>query len=639
MLKKLLLLSLIIAFSYNLVQADGRLIPQAQYDKIVRMQYKVKIVGDALVGEKIDGRTHRNDVVVNQPINKSLFRGPSTISFGELDFVTSVSYTPTTGQSIYDLQSNGTPIHLWMNPVNYNQVHAVYMTADYGDVGFANRRGKYYYSSDRGATWSFIAEVPNTGDHTGYICVAGMSDENILVADHVVYGTDPSRAMVFKDIFPGLGSFITLDPGTGSLGANPIWPRIIATSSITNTNKFFLISSQNTPGDTAFFNVGTSLTAPGTYTGWTPQIDCDVAETYAVARGDDGRIGVAYKNNEAHFLANSGDVYFIESTNDGATFSTPLKIFDADFSTTGDSLGAIRGVSISYQYDKPKVVFETIWQDPAPGQYRPLWPSKIRFWSTTLSGSDPDRSIVIADSNTVWLPKDSIFSGPNDVFGPVCRPVIGRSSDNNVIFTAFIVQTNKFMGMPDTANFHAVYLTASGDGGVTWKRPVNITPETPLMDWVYPSMTPINDMDGTDYYVNMIIQKDTVPGSFVQGAANGQSLAQQMFVRVKISQDSVDVGIQNISNEIPGDYSLSQNYPNPFNPTTSIRFELPTASNVTLKVYNVRGQLVEILVNNEQVSAGYKEVEFDATNLSSGIYFYSIQAGNFKATKKMILIK
>nr|MBC8484697.1 hypothetical protein [Bacteroidota bacterium] len=117
MLKKLLLLSLIIAFSYNLVQADGRLIPQAQYDKIVRMQYKVKIVGDALVGEKIDGRTHRNDVVVNQPINKSLFRGPSTISFGELDFVTSVSYTPTTGQSIYDLQSNGTPIHLWMNPV------------------------------------------------------------------------------------------------------------------------------------------------------------------------------------------------------------------------------------------------------------------------------------------------------------------------------------------------------------------------------------------------------------------------------------------------------------------------------------------------------------------------------------------
>lgn len=637
MLKKLLLLSFIIAFSYNLVQADGRLIPQAQYDKIVRMQYKVKIVGDAIVGERIDGNIHRNEVTVNRSINRPLFRGPSTISFGELDFVTSVDYTPTTGQSIYDLQSNGTPVHLWMNTLNYDQVHAVYMTADYGDVTFADRRSKYFYSADRGVTWSFIAQVPHD-IRSGYVCVTGKSDGNILVANHSNAGGDPTRAQVFSDIHPGLGQFDRLNPGIGSLGAAPIWPRLIATSSITNTNKFLLIGSQNTPGDTTFFNIGTSLT-DSTFTGWTPQMECDVAETYAIARGDDGRIGVAFKNNEAHFLANSGDVYFVESTDNGATFSTPLKIFDADFSPTGDSLGAIRGVSLSYQYDKPKVVFETIWQDPAPGQYRPLWPSKIRFWSSTLPGTDPDKSIVIADTNNVWFPKDSLFSGPNDVFGPLCRPTIGRSSDNNVIFTAFIVQTNKFMGMPDTANFHAIYLTASGDGGATWKTPVSITPETPLMDWTYPNMTPINDMDGADYYVNMLIQKDTIPGSFVQGAANGQSLAQQMFTRVKISQDSIDVGIQNISNEIPGNFSLSQNYPNPFNPTTSIRFELPTTSNVTLKVYNVRGQLVEILVNNEQVSAGFKEVEFNATNLASGIYFYSIQAGDFKATKKMILIK
>ena len=635
MLKKLFLLSLLVVFSNNLLQAHGRLIPQDQYDKLLRMQYKVKIVGDALVGERIDVRTHSNDIVVNRPINKSFFKGPSTISFGELDFVTSVGYTPTTGQSIYDLQSNGSPVQIWQNPLYPDQIHAVYMTANYNDPSFTNRRCKYFYSSNRGVTWTFICEVPIV-TRSGYVCVTGMSDGNILVANHSNAGGGSTRAQVFADIFPGLGSFVRLDPGDG--GHVAIWPRIVATSSITNPNKFFLISSQNTPGDTAFFNVGTSLTAPGTYTGWTPQIDCDVAETYAVARGDDGRIGVAYKNNEAHFLANSGDVYFVESTDDGATFSTPLKIFDADFSPTGDSLGAIRGVSISYQYDKPKVVFETIWQDPALGNYRPLWPSKIRFWSTTLPGTDPDRSIVIADTNNVWYPKDSLFNGPNDVFGPLCRPVIGRSSDNNALFSAFIVQTNKFMGMPDTANFHAIYLTTSADSGATWLKPVKITPNSPVMDWTYPSMTSINDVDTNNYYVNMTIQKDTIPGSFVQGAVNGPSLAQLMFTRIKINKDSVVTGTINNFNEIPNAYNLQQNYPNPFNPTTTIKYAIPRPGFVSLKVYDVLGKEVANLVNQE-MATGYYSVDFDGSNLGSGVYFYRIESAGFIQTRKMLLIK
>jgi len=182
-------------------------------------------------------------------------------------------------------------------------------------------------------------------------------------------------------------------------------------------------------------------------------------------------------------------------------------------------------------------------------------------------------------------------------------------------------------------------LTVSGDGGATWKAPERITPESPVMDYTYASMSPTSDMDATNYYVNMLMQKDTIPGSFVQGATNGPSLAQHMFTRITISKDSITIGINNISNEIPDAYNLFQNYPNPFNPNTKIRFELPNASNVTLKVYNVRGQLVEVLVNNEIVTAGLKEVEFNATNLASGIYFYTIQAGDFKATKKMMLLK
>jgi len=85
-------------------------------------------------------------------------------------------------------------------------------------------------------------------------------------------------------------------------------------------------------------------------------------------------------------------------------------------------------------------------------------------------------------------------------------------------------------------------------------------------------------------------------------------------------------------------YVLYQNYPNPFNPSTTIRYELPKASYVTLKIYNVLGQEVATLVNEEKPAGNY-EVNFNASNLSSGVYFYKIKAGSYVETKKMNLIK
>ena len=90
--------------------------------------------------------------------------------------------------------------------------------------------------------------------------------------------------------------------------------------------------------------------------------------------------------------------------------------------------------------------------------------------------------------------------------------------------------------------------------------------------------------------------------------------------------------------DIPLDYSLKQNYPNPFNPSTKISWQSPVSSHQTLKVYDVVGNEVAILVN-EYREAGRYEVTFDASKLTSGIYFYKIQAGDFVETKKMILMK
>jgi hypothetical protein len=98
----------------------------------------------------------------------------------------------------------------------------------------------------------------------------------------------------------------------------------------------------------------------------------------------------------------------------------------------------------------------------------------------------------------------------------------------------------------------------------------------------------------------------------------------------------------NLSNEviigIPTKFDLSQNYPNPFNPSTKISFDLPVDGKVSFKIYDMSGKELMTLVN-EVKTAGYYSVSFNASSLSSGVYFYSLSADNFTATKKMMLIK
>ena len=98
------------------------------------------------------------------------------------------------------------------------------------------------------------------------------------------------------------------------------------------------------------------------------------------------------------------------------------------------------------------------------------------------------------------------------------------------------------------------------------------------------------------------------------------------------------IGIQNISTEIPSSFSLKQNYPNPFNPTTKIKFDVVRLSDVKIVVYDVTGREVSTLVN-ESLQPGTYETTFDASALSSGIYFYILTAGDFKETKRMSLLK
>jgi hypothetical protein len=103
-----------------------------------------------------------------------------------------------------------------------------------------------------------------------------------------------------------------------------------------------------------------------------------------------------------------------------------------------------------------------------------------------------------------------------------------------------------------------------------------------------------------------------------------------------ISEMTTDVGNQ--SNEIPSQFILEQNYPNPFNPSTKIKYSIPQSSNVIINVYDILGNEIETLVNEEKPVGNY-EITWYGVHLPSGIYFYKLQADGFVETKKMILIK
>ena len=90
--------------------------------------------------------------------------------------------------------------------------------------------------------------------------------------------------------------------------------------------------------------------------------------------------------------------------------------------------------------------------------------------------------------------------------------------------------------------------------------------------------------------------------------------------------------------EVPNAFSLEQNYPNPFNPVTTIRYTVPEAAYVRVRVFNVLGQEVALLVDRVQQAGSY-DIRFDASHLSSGTYFYMMEATGYQSAKMMVLVK
>jgi photosystem II stability/assembly factor-like uncharacterized protein/subtilisin-like proprotein convertase family protein len=253
-----------------------------------------------------------------------------------------------------------------------------------------------------------------------------------------------------------------------------------------------------------------------------------------------------------------------------------------------------------------------------------------RGWFTGVIGNSPQTSpsrvYRTTDGGNSWsfttLPQGTGFNinlaafNANDVFVMMqqAAPTVRRSTDGGV---TFVNPTPGLSTIPTAIaarpNTNELYVTTansilkSTDGGNTWETeaiPPNIT--------------------GLNFLIFANARHGWACG------ANGMIVKYQPAAPLSVAP--------NVSSEKPSSFKLAQNYPNPFNPATTITYQLPTFSDVKLEVFDVLGRKVASLVNATQ-PAGTYSVNFNASHLASGIYFYRLQAGSFVETKKMMLVK
>jgi hypothetical protein len=180
--------------------------------------------------------------------------------------------------------------------------------------------------------------------------------------------------------------------------------------------------------------------------------------------------------------------------------------------------------------------------------------------------------------------------------------------------------------------FYDIVYAYSEDGGVTWSTP-EIAVSVPDETSTFPSISGI-EVGAGEAKVHFIYYYDAIPGSAVLGTNPYSTQSVWRYDTIEFST------VLSVGNEIGtvSDFQLEQNYPNPFNPSTTINYTLPERSAITLKVYDVLGNEVATLVNTTQ-EAGKYDVTFDASKFASGLYIYTLNAGDFTSSRKMMLLK
>ncbi|KXK41427.1 MAG: peptidase S8/S53 subtilisin kexin sedolisin [Chlorobi bacterium OLB5] len=203
-------------------------------------------------------------------------------------------------------------------------------------------------------------------------------------------------------------------------------------------------------------------------------------------------------------------------------------------------------------------------------------------------------------------------------------------------------------GVFDRDTTGGVFREMSGYGPFAWNpaadvvrdlaEPYDLHHKYLIIDPLHTSSNPVVET-GSYNYSNAANNSNDENAVFVYSARVANLYVQEWYKRYKVSGGTAVIGLEQISAEVPEAFELKQNYPNPFNPNTSIEYKVAKQSSIMLKVFDITGKEVQVLVNENQ-QAGIYRVNMKALNMASGVYFYVLESDGLRIdTKKMVLVK
>jgi hypothetical protein len=526
----------------------------------------------------------------------------------------------------YDYQTNGNNTHrIWV------KADTVIATVDQTDSANAQlstaRRSFYQVSYNNGSTWEADAIMVST-DGNAYPDLQPMvlaGNRTVVMTGRQFDGAGTRHGYTGVDVLLGAGSFtntIVGNNGSDNFGM-PI-----------NANELGCGWLGGLPSDSIFygkFNINTN-----TYSG-TLLISAGVpasARQYT-ATNRNQNVAVAWWKSVA-----PTSLVYRESNNNGTSFGAETPIMTEGIVVNGTPVAPWFNADMIYKPGTTQLcmAFGTL----LTGNFGTAGGYKLMFWSPTINGGTPVKVVdfanypPMADTN-IWNER---LRNVQVGMTAMSHPGLAFSSNGSRLFVVYsgtqldtVNSTN--YSAEGSYNYNDIYVQYSDDNGATWSAPRNLT-NTAEQDEIYPSISPT---DNTPTVISITYQLSECPGSTSFTNTTTPICPVYQIYRKYDPVTGAIIGIQNISSEVPDGYSLNQNFPNPFNPMTKIRFELPKSGNVTLKVFNTAGQLVKVLAESEFTGAGTKEVSFDGTGLASGVYFYTLSVGEFRETKKMVLVK